>query len=97
MAATYLTEHEAGQVEFPELMRRAASGEQIVIVSGAGSVFIGPAPSPEMDPSIEATRLRLRRSALERGGPLVMDPDFADDIEEIIAMRRPGRGDPWAL
>ena len=96
MATTHLTEAEAETLKLPDLLRRARAGEEILIAGEAGQVLVRMPDEPELDPSVEATLARLRKSEEERGHPLRMGADFADDVEKIIAMRKPGRGDPWA-
>jgi hypothetical protein len=51
---------------------------------------------PSLDNSISATLDRFRQLEDETGEPLRLGQDFADDMEKVLAMRRPGRGDPWA-
>jgi hypothetical protein len=96
MATTHLTEAEAQNLAVPDLIRRARAGEEILIEGEEGAVLVRMPDEPELDPSVEATLARVRKSAEERGYPLRMGADFADDVDKIIAMRKPGHGDPWA-
>ncbi len=96
MATTHLTEQEAQEVGIPDLIRRVQSGEVIRIEGDRGSIqLVEPDRSP-FDDSISATLERFRKLERETGEPLRMGSDFADDVEKIVAMRRPGHGDPWA-
>jgi len=96
MATTHLTEQEAQELGIPTLIRRVQSGEEIQIESDRGPILLTELESPSIDSSISATLERFRRLENETGEPLRMGEDFAADMEKIIAMRRPGRGDPWA-
>jgi hypothetical protein len=96
MATTHLTEQEAQELGIPTLIRRVQSGEEIRIESERGPILLREPESPSLDSSISATLQRFRQLETETGEPLRMGEDFADDMEKVIAMRRPGRGDPWA-
>jgi antitoxin (DNA-binding transcriptional repressor) of toxin-antitoxin stability system len=96
MATTHLTEEEAQELGIPDLIRRVQSGEEIRIEGDGGPIVLAEATEPLFDNSIRATLHRFRQMERETGEPLRMGEDFADDVEKIVAMRRPGRGDPWA-
>jgi antitoxin (DNA-binding transcriptional repressor) of toxin-antitoxin stability system len=93
MAVVHISEAEvAGDV--PGLVARVLAGEEIVIDSKAGCVKVVPAAAPVGRPLSEIIA-RLRADTKERGYPLYMDDDFADDMEEIIRNRKPADRSAW--
>jgi len=88
MATTHLTDLEAQPLGVPDLLRRAQSGEEIWIKSEFGVFKLRELTPPEIDSSAEATLARLLELERITGEPLRMDPDFAEDMEEILALRR---------
>jgi len=95
MAATHIPVAEAAR-DLRELLNRARSGEEIVIDDdSAMPVRLAPAPLPIDRRSIEETIARVQTRDKERGFPAVMDEDFAADMREIIANRKPRDTSAW--
>jgi antitoxin (DNA-binding transcriptional repressor) of toxin-antitoxin stability system len=93
MAVIHISEAEvAGDV--PGLVARVLAGEEVVIDSMAGSVKIVPVAAAVGRPISEIID-GLRAREKERGYPLTMDDDFADDMEEIIRNRKPADRSAW--
>jgi antitoxin (DNA-binding transcriptional repressor) of toxin-antitoxin stability system len=84
--------------EVRDLINRLRAGEEIVIDSENESVAVIRAAKPaaaQMDSSISATIARIEARDIERGYPLRMGADFADDLEEIVNNRKPRDTSAW--
>lgn len=94
MATFHISEAEAGP-NFADLMARVRSGSEVVIENGSAPVaVIRPANPPKgclLSESIAIAEARTK----ERGYEIVMDPDFAADMEEIIKNRKPRDTSAW--
>jgi len=77
-----------------ELLHDLPNGEEIVIDSKDGPVAIVRA-SDRPKPGISEAIARLEERERELGHPLRMGADFADDLEEIIANRKPRDTSKW--
>jgi antitoxin (DNA-binding transcriptional repressor) of toxin-antitoxin stability system len=95
MATTHLTEEEAQELGISDLVRRVRSGEEIRITQHGSPVAVFSAENATLDPSLDATIARLERWEREHGEPLRMGPDFADDLEAILAARKPRDTSAW--
>jgi antitoxin (DNA-binding transcriptional repressor) of toxin-antitoxin stability system len=87
MPTLHISETEAAR-DFAGLLARVREGAEIIIESEHDSRAVLLAPQPK-DGSIDATLGRLKTLADKRGHELIMDPDFAADMEEIIRNRKP--------
>jgi antitoxin (DNA-binding transcriptional repressor) of toxin-antitoxin stability system len=89
MATIHISGADAAR-DFAGLMGRVRAGAEVVIEDDARAVAI-------MRPAGEEFRLRLlsesialaKKPAQELGYESRMDPEFAADLEEIIASRKP--------
>ena len=79
MAWTHMTEAEAAR-DLHAVLARVRQGEQIVIETGGAPVTLQTA-FPE--------RTVAEAIALAKDSDAVMDPEFAADMSEIVAMRKP--------
>jgi antitoxin (DNA-binding transcriptional repressor) of toxin-antitoxin stability system len=95
MATIHISEADAAR-DFPALMARVRAGAEIVIESNARAVAV-------VRPARDEFRLRLlsesialaKKHAEELGYEPRMDPEFAADLEEIIASRKPWNPPAW--
>jgi antitoxin (DNA-binding transcriptional repressor) of toxin-antitoxin stability system len=95
MATTHLTEQEAQELGIPTLIRRVQSGEEISITRYGKAVAVLSMENARLDPSLDATIARLEHWEREHGETLTMGLDFADDLETIIASRKPSDTTQW--
>jgi antitoxin (DNA-binding transcriptional repressor) of toxin-antitoxin stability system len=95
MVTTHLTDLEAEKLTLPDLIRRVRAGEEIHIEDGTHTAVILKPASVPLDNSIDATIERLEQWEREHGEPLRLGSDFADDLEQIIALRRPRDTSVW--
>jgi antitoxin (DNA-binding transcriptional repressor) of toxin-antitoxin stability system len=95
MATSHIPVSEAGR-NLPDILARARAGEDIIIEDGgAAPIRLMPISSPSHGRPISEVIARLRALEEERGEPLVMDDDFAEDMREIIANRMPRDTSAW--
>jgi antitoxin (DNA-binding transcriptional repressor) of toxin-antitoxin stability system len=95
MATTHIPVAEAAK-DLPDILDRVRAGEDIVIEDGSPTpVRLAPATSPAERRTIEETIARIEARDKERGFPAVMDEDFAADMREIIANRKPRDTSAW--
>jgi len=93
METIHISEEEAAR-DFAGLIARVRAGAEVVIESESSPVArVSPAAPPRRSVS-ESIALAEARS-IERGYEVVMDPDFAADMEEIIANRKPRDTSAW--
>ncbi len=96
MATFHITEAEAAK-DFAGLMDRVRAGSEVVIESDrpdkAPVVFARSAP-PSGRLLSESLAIAEAR-AKERGYDLVMDEDFAADMREVMANRKPRDTSAW--
>jgi antitoxin (DNA-binding transcriptional repressor) of toxin-antitoxin stability system len=93
MATIHISEAEAAS-DFSGLMTRVRAGAEVVIENGAvPAVVIRKAdpPSRSISESIALAEARTR----ELGYKPVVDADFAADMQEIIAKRKPRDISAW--
>ena len=92
MGTTHIPVAEAAR-DLRDLLDRVRAGEDIVIDDGSPTpVRLAPAMLPIEPRTIEETIARIEARDKERGFPATMDEDFAADMREIIANRKPYRG-----
>jgi antitoxin (DNA-binding transcriptional repressor) of toxin-antitoxin stability system len=93
MATFHISETDAAN-DFAGLMARVRSGSEVVIENGSYPVaVIRPAVPPRrsISESIELVEARVK----ELGYEPVMDEEFAADMREIIAKRKPRDTSAW--
>jgi prevent-host-death family protein len=94
MATFHISVAEAGD-NFADLMNRVRAGNEVVLEEGSAPVaVIRPADLPRGRLLSESIAMAEARSK-ERGYDLVMDPEFAADMSEIIANRKPRDTSAW--
>lgn len=93
METIRISEDEAAR-DFAGLMARVRAGAEVIIESGSAPVaLVRPAAPPRR--SISESIALAETHTKERGYPLVMDADFAADMEEVIANRKPRDTSAW--
>ena len=93
MATFHISEAEAGP-NFADLMARVRSGAEVVIENGSAPVaVIRPANPPRR--SISESIAMAEAHAKELGYMPVMDEEFAADMREIVAKRKPRDTSAW--
>lgn len=94
MATIHISEAEAAR-DFPSLLARVRSGEEIVIEKEASpAVVLRMATEPKGRLLSESIAL-AEAHARELGYEPVMDAGFAADLEEIIRNRKPRDSSAW--
>jgi hypothetical protein len=92
MAVTHISEAEAAR-DLASVMSRVCSGEDIVIDGATASMGVRLTPFPRR--TISETIALAEESAKRLGYEPVMDADFAADMREIIAKRKPADRSAW--
>jgi prevent-host-death family protein len=93
MATFHISEADAGP-NFADLMARVRSGSEVVIENGSAPVaVIRPADPPRR--SISESIAMAEAHANELGYTPVMDEEFAADMREIVAKRKPRDTSVW--
>jgi antitoxin (DNA-binding transcriptional repressor) of toxin-antitoxin stability system len=92
MAVIHVSDLDAAR-DFAGLLAKVREGAEIVIESDAAPIAVLRAASPQHRTISESIALAEAHSK-ELGYEPVMDADFARDMEEIIANRRP-RKSAW--
>ncbi|HME09881.1 MAG TPA: hypothetical protein VKG25_22670 [Bryobacteraceae bacterium] len=91
----HISEEEATS-DFASVLARVRAGAEVVIESEAGKL-----PVAVIHPPLPARRnvseciALARKHEEETGHSPVLDPDFADDVEEIIRNRKPWNPPAW--
>jgi antitoxin (DNA-binding transcriptional repressor) of toxin-antitoxin stability system len=93
MAVIHISEAEAAR-DFASLLARVQAGEEIVIDSGERAVAVLRPAEPERR-TISESLVRAKARSEERGYKAIMDDDFAADMREIIANRKPRDTSAW--
>lgn len=89
MATFHISEAEAAG-NFAGLMARVRAGAEVVIESDARAVAVlRPAPDEFRPRPLSESIALSKKHALETGCEPRMDPEFAADLEEIVASRKP--------
>jgi hypothetical protein len=95
MATTHISGSKPAK-ELPELLARARAAEDIVIGDGiAAPVRLAPASSPRHGTPISKVIARLKAIEDKHEYPWIVDEDYAADIRQIIADRRPRDTSAW--
>lgn len=93
MAVIHISEAEAAR-DLPSLLAQVRAGAEIVIESDAQPVAVLRAAEPPRRTISESIALAEARTR-KLGYKPVMDPDFAADMEEILANRKPRDTSAW--
>jgi antitoxin (DNA-binding transcriptional repressor) of toxin-antitoxin stability system len=88
-----ISEAEAAS-EFAALMARVRAGAEIIIESGKRPVAVLHAAEPVRHSVSECIAL-ARAHEEETGKAPVLDPDFAEDVEELLDHRKPWKPPAW--
>lgn len=93
METIHISEDEAAR-DFAGLIARVRAGAEVVIESGSAPIaLVRPAATPRRSVS-ESIAIAVART-WERGHAVVMDPDFAADMEDIVENRKPRETSAW--
>jgi antitoxin (DNA-binding transcriptional repressor) of toxin-antitoxin stability system len=94
MSVIHVTAAEAAR-DFAALLARVRAGEEVVIEDGVSpSVILRMAEQPRGRRLSESLALAEAHTR-ERGYEVIMDPDFAADVEERIRARKPRDTSVW--
>ncbi len=93
MATIHISEADAAR-DFAGLIARVRAGAEIVIENGTLPVAVMHTPVPPRRSISECIALASKHEE-ETGQAPVLDPDFAADVEEIIASRKPWNPPAW--
>jgi antitoxin (DNA-binding transcriptional repressor) of toxin-antitoxin stability system len=80
--------------DFAGLIAQVRAGAEVVIEDGSypPAILRSVVPAPR---TISESIALARKHEEETGEAPVLDPDFADDVAEIIRNRRPWNPPPW--
>ncbi len=81
--------------EVRALIDRLRAGEEIVIDSGNEPVAILRSPERQKAKTVSELIARFEEREKELGHPILMDEDYADDMRDIIANRKPRDTSAW--
>jgi antitoxin (DNA-binding transcriptional repressor) of toxin-antitoxin stability system len=93
MATIHISGAEAAR-DFAGLLAKVRAGAEIVIEDGTNPPAILRSAIPAPRTISECIEL-ARKHEQETGEAPVLDPDFADDVAEIIRNRKPWNPPPW--
>ena len=88
MEALHITEIELAR-EIHDVLARLRAGEEVVVEGGDRRLVLR--ASEQRFGTIGG----LRAIEAEQGFPVMMDEDYAADMREIIANRKPSRASAW--
>ena len=89
----HISEAEAAS-DFAALMVRVRAGAKVIIENGARPVAVLHAAEPVRRTISECIALAEAHEE-ETGKTPVLDPDFAEDVEEILSHRKPWNPPAW--
>jgi antitoxin (DNA-binding transcriptional repressor) of toxin-antitoxin stability system len=89
----HISEAEAAS-DFAALMARVRAGAEVVIENGERPVAVLHAAEPVRRSISECIALAKAHEE-ETGKAPVLDPDFAEDVEEILSHRKPWNPPAW--
>ena len=89
----HISEAEATS-DFATLMARVRAGARVISENGARPVAVLHAVEPERRSISECIALAKAHEE-ETGKAPVLDPDFAEDVEEIVSHRKPWNPPAW--
>jgi antitoxin (DNA-binding transcriptional repressor) of toxin-antitoxin stability system len=88
MATLHISEADAA-ADFAALLAHVSAGEQVIIERDSRPVALLTPPEPHPGRTVSDVVTRLKALEEQRGEPLRMGADFADDLEEIVRNRKP--------
>src|SRR5216110_3237005 len=91
----HISEAEAAS-DFAALMARVRAGAKVIIENGARPVAVLHAAESVRRTISECIALAKAHEE-ETGKAPVLDPDFAEDVEEILSHRKPWNPPAWEL
>jgi antitoxin (DNA-binding transcriptional repressor) of toxin-antitoxin stability system len=94
MATFHISEAEAGP-NFADLMARVRSGSEVVIENGSAAVAVLRPADPPKGRLLSESIALAEAHAKELGYTPIMDEEFAADMREIIAKRKPRDTSAW--
>jgi antitoxin (DNA-binding transcriptional repressor) of toxin-antitoxin stability system len=80
--------------DFPALLERVRAGAEVIIESKSEPVAILHSVEPPVR-TISESIARAKAYQEETGEAPVLDADFAEDVEKVIAERKPWNPPPW--
>jgi antitoxin (DNA-binding transcriptional repressor) of toxin-antitoxin stability system len=89
----HISEAEAAR-DFASLLARVRAGAEVVIENGERPVAVLHAADPVRRSISECIALAKAHEE-ETGRAPVLDPDFAEDVEEILSHRKPWNPPAW--
>ncbi len=89
----HISEAEVGS-DFASLMARVRAGAKVIIENGERPVAVLHAADPVRRSISECIALAKAHEE-ETGKAAVLDPDFAEDVEEILSHRKPWNPPAW--
>ena len=90
----HISEKEAGAINVATLLAHLRAGAEVIIENGARPVAILHLAEPERRTISECIE-RAKAHEEETGKAPILDPDFAEDVEEIIRSRAPWTPPAW--
>jgi len=91
--AIHISEAEAAR-DFASLLARVRAGAKVVIENGERPVAVLHAADPARRSISECIALAKAHEEETGKAPAVLDPDFAEDVEEILRHRKPWNSAP---
>ncbi len=89
----HISEAEAAS-DFAALIARVRAGAMVIIENGARPVAVLQGAEPVRRTISECIAL-AKSHEVETGKTPVLDPDFAEDVEEILSQRKPWNPPAW--
>ncbi|WP_419804447.1 hypothetical protein [Terriglobus sp.] len=93
MEALHITEMELAR-DIHDVLARLRAGEEVVIEGGEQPLVLRALEQPRFR-TIDDAIAGFKAYEAEHGHPLMMDEDYAADMREIIASRKPSRASEW--
>ena len=94
MAVLHITEAELAR-DVHAILKRVREGAEVVIEHDNLPAVVIKTPPPGPGRSIDECIALAEQYEKERGYRVTLDPDFAADVEEIIAQRKPLDTSAW--
>lgn len=93
MAQVHMTEAELAR-DLHAVLEKVRQGVEIVVDRNDQPVAVIKPAQPVRRTLSDLIRLAEKRES-ERGYAVTLDPDYADDVEEIVRARKPWTPRPW--
>jgi len=94
MATVHMTAAEVAK-DIAAVLAKVRQGDEIVIEQDSHPVAVIKPPAQGPGRSIDECIALAEQREKERGYRVTLDPDFAADVEEIIAQRKPLDTSAW--